>query len=38
MSKIIFVFVTLSADKENFIIKFNIFTSIIYVEAVKDSI
>jgi len=29
---------TLSADKENFVIKFDIFTFIIYAEAVKDSI
>jgi len=38
MSKIMFALVTLSADKEDFAIKFNIFTFIIYVEAVKDSI
>jgi len=38
MFKIIFALVTLSADKENSVIIFNIFTFIIYTEAVKDSI
>jgi len=30
--------VTFSADKENSVIKFDIFTSVIYAEAVKDLI
>jgi len=38
MSKIIIAFVALSVDEENFVIKFNIFIFIIYIEAVKDSI
>ena len=38
LSKIMLAFVILSADKENFAIKFDIFMSIIYTEAVKDSI
>jgi len=38
MSKIMFAFVTLSANKENSMIRFNIFTFIIYTEAVKNSI
>jgi len=38
MSKIMLALVTLSADKENSMIKFDIFTFIIYIEAVKDSI
>jgi len=38
MSKIILTLVTFSADKENFAIKFNIFTFVIYAEAVRDSI
>ena len=37
MFKIIFAIVTLSADKENSAIRFNIFTFIIYAETVKDS-
>jgi len=38
MSKIILALVTISADEKDFVIKFNIFTFIIYAEAVKDSI
>jgi len=38
MSKIMFALAALSADEENFAIKFNIFTFIIYTEAVKNSI
>jgi len=38
MSKIMLALVTLSADKENFVIKFDIFTFITYTEAVRDSI
>jgi len=38
MFKIMLALVTLSADKKNSAIKFNIFTFIIYTEAVKDSI
>jgi len=38
MSKIILALVTLSVDKKDFVIKFNIFMFIIYIEAVKDSI
>jgi len=38
MSKIMFAFVTLSADKKKFVIKYNIFMFIIYAEAVRDSI
>jgi len=33
-----FALAALFADKENFVIKFNIFMSIIYAEAVKDLI
>jgi len=36
--KVILALVILSADKEDFMIKFDIFTFIIYTEAVKDSI
>jgi len=38
MFKIMFALVTLSADKKDFVIKFDIFTSITYAEAVKNSI
>jgi len=38
MFKIIFALVTLSADEENSVIKFNIFMFIIYAEVVRDSI
>jgi len=38
MSKIMLALVTLFADEENFVIKSDIFTFIIYAEAVKDSI
>jgi len=38
MSKIMLALMTLSADKEDFVIRFNIFMFIIYVEAVKNSI
>jgi len=38
MFKIIFALVTPSADKKDFVIKFNIFMFIIYIEAVRDSI
>ncbi len=38
MFKIILALVTLSADKENFVIRFDIFTFIIYVEVVRDLI
>jgi len=38
MSKIILTLVTLSAEEEDSIIRFNIFTFIIYTEAVRDSI
>jgi len=38
MFKIMFALVTLSADEKKFVIKFNIFTFIIYVEAVRNSI
>ena len=38
MSKIMLALMTLSADKEDFVIRFNIFMFIIYVEAIKDSI
>jgi len=38
MFKVMFALMTLSTDKENSVIKFGIFTFIIYVEAVKDSI
>jgi len=38
MSKIMFALTALFTDEEDFIIKFNIFTFIIYTEAVKDSI
>jgi len=38
MFKIMFVLMTLSADKKDSAIKFDIFTSITYVKAVKDSI
>jgi len=36
--KVIFAFTTLSTDKKDFAVKSDIFTSIIYIEAVKDSI
>jgi len=38
MFKVILALMTLSADKEDFVIKFDIFTFITYVEAVKNSI
>jgi len=38
MSKIMFVLVTLSTDEKDSVIKFNIFTFIIYTEAVKNLI
>jgi len=38
MSKVILALVTLFADKENSVIKFNIFTSIIYAKTVRNSI
>jgi len=38
MSKVMFALVTLFTDEKNFAIRFNIFTFIIYVEAVKDLI
>jgi len=38
MSKVMFVFVTLSANEKNSVIKFNIFMFIIYTEAVRNSI
>jgi len=38
MSKIMLALVTLFADKENSVIKFNIFMFIIYAEAVRDLI
>ena len=38
MFKIMLALVTLFADEKNFVIKFDIFTFIIYAEAVKDSI
>jgi len=38
MSKIMFALVTLFADKEDFVIRFNIFMFIIYVEVVRDLI
>jgi len=38
MFKVMLALVTLSADEENSVIKFNIFTFIIYTEAVKDLI
>jgi len=38
MSKIMLTLMTLFTDKENFIIKFDIFTFIMYAEAVRDSI
>ncbi len=36
--RIILVLVMFSVDKEDFIIKFNISISVIYAEAVRDSI
>jgi len=38
MFKVMFALMTLFADEENSAIKFNIFTFIIYTEAVRDSI
>jgi len=38
MSKIMLALAALSADKENSVIRFDIFTFIIYVEAVRNSI
>jgi len=38
MFRVMLALVTLFADEENFIIKSDIFTFIIYTEAVKDSI
>jgi len=38
MSKIMFALMTLSTDKKDFVIRFDIFMFIIYVEAVKNSI
>ena len=38
MSRVMFALVTLFVDEKDFVVKFNIFTFIIYVEAVKDSI
>jgi len=38
MSRIMFALVTLFTDKKDFVIKFNIFSFIIYIEAVKDLI
>jgi len=38
MFRVMFAFVTLFADKENSVIKFDIFTFIIYIKAVKNSI
>jgi len=38
MFRIMFALVTLFIDEENSVIKFNIFTFIIYTEAVKNSI
>jgi len=38
MSKVMLALVTLSADKKDFVIKFDIFMFIIYAEEVKDLI
>jgi len=38
MFKIMFTLAALSADEENSVIKFDIFTFIIYTETVRDSI
>jgi len=38
MFRVMFAFVTLFADKKNFVIRFDIFMFIIYTETVKDSI
>jgi len=38
MFKIMFALVTLSADRKKFTVRFDIFTLIIYTEAVRDSI
>jgi len=38
MSKVIFALVTLSVNEENSVVRFDIFTLIIYVKAVKNSI
>jgi len=38
MSKVMLALVTLFTNKKDFVIKFDIFTSIIYVEAVKNLI
>jgi len=38
MSKVMLALATLSVDEENSAIRFDIFTFIIYVEAVRDSI
>jgi len=36
--RIILILMMFSADKKNFIIKFDILTSVIYAETVRDSI
>jgi len=36
--RIILILMTFSADKEDSVIKFNILMSVIYAEAVRDSI
>jgi len=38
MSKIMFALITLFIDKKDSMIKFDIFMSVIYTEAVRDSI
>jgi len=38
ISKIILTFTAFSADKEDFMIRFDILTFVIYAEAVRDSI
>jgi len=36
--RVMLTLITFFIDKENFVIRFNILTSVIYAEAVRDSI